>query len=184
MSCSRSGQELYRRLATLGTHAAKMGRSLHATVESYNQFVGALESRVLVTARRMQELDARHRRPARPRAGRDRPARPHRRRAARGRGRRGRASRAAPRRALTDSERRVRLASRMSFASRVDPAREERPGCASRSLTGRLGLSAASRPRRTSRRGASCRTAGGLEVAADLVGQREHQRLLGGHDRA
>lgn len=51
------GQELYRRLATLGTHAAKMGRSLHATVESYNQFVGALESRVLVTARRMQDLD-------------------------------------------------------------------------------------------------------------------------------
>ncbi|MFW5472312.1 DNA recombination protein RmuC [Knoellia sp. CPCC 206450] len=51
------GQELYRRLATLGTHAAKMGRSLHATVESYNQFVGALESRVLVTARRMQELE-------------------------------------------------------------------------------------------------------------------------------
>jgi DNA recombination protein RmuC len=34
-----------------------MGRSLHATVESYNQFVGALESRVFVTARRMQELD-------------------------------------------------------------------------------------------------------------------------------
>ena len=51
------GQELYRRLATLGTHAAKMGRSLHATVESYNQFVGALESRVLVTARRMQDLE-------------------------------------------------------------------------------------------------------------------------------
>ncbi|MFW5468684.1 DNA recombination protein RmuC [Knoellia sp. CPCC 206435] len=51
------GQELYKRLSTLGTHAAKMGRSLHATVESYNQFVGALESRVLVTARRMQELD-------------------------------------------------------------------------------------------------------------------------------
>jgi len=51
------GQELYRRLATLGTHAAKMGRSLHATVESYNQFVGALESRVFVTARRMQELE-------------------------------------------------------------------------------------------------------------------------------
>ncbi|KGN43092.1 DNA recombination protein RmuC [Knoellia aerolata] len=51
------GQELYRRLGSLGTHTAKMGRSLHATVESYNQFVGALESRVLVTARRMQELD-------------------------------------------------------------------------------------------------------------------------------
>ncbi|KRE43041.1 DNA recombination protein RmuC [Knoellia sp. Soil729] len=51
------GQELYRRLSTLGTHTAKMGRSLHATVESYNQFVGALESRVFVTARRMQDLD-------------------------------------------------------------------------------------------------------------------------------
>ena len=51
------GQELYRRLASLGTHTAKMGRSLHATVESYNQFVGALESRVFVTARRMQELE-------------------------------------------------------------------------------------------------------------------------------
>ena len=51
------GQELYRRLGTLGTHTAKMGRSLHATVESYNQFVGALESRVFVTARRMQELE-------------------------------------------------------------------------------------------------------------------------------
>ncbi|KGN39468.1 DNA recombination protein RmuC [Knoellia subterranea] len=51
------GQELYRRLATLGTHTAKMGRSLHASVEAYNQFVGALESRVLVTARRMHDLD-------------------------------------------------------------------------------------------------------------------------------
>lgn len=51
------GQELHRRLATLGTHVSRMGRSLHSAVEGYNQFVGALESRVLVTARRMQELD-------------------------------------------------------------------------------------------------------------------------------
>lgn len=50
------GRELYRRLGTLGGHAAKMGRSLSAALESYNQLVGALESRVLVTARRMSDL--------------------------------------------------------------------------------------------------------------------------------
>jgi DNA recombination protein RmuC len=51
------GQELYRRLGTLGGHTAKMGRSLQSSVEAYNAMVGALESRVLVTARRMNELD-------------------------------------------------------------------------------------------------------------------------------
>ena len=51
------GQELHRRLATLGQHAARMGRSLTSSVEAYNQLVGTLESRVLVTARRMRDLD-------------------------------------------------------------------------------------------------------------------------------
>ncbi len=51
------GQELYRRLGTLGAHTAKMGRSLQSSVEAYNAMVGALESRVLVTARRMNELE-------------------------------------------------------------------------------------------------------------------------------
>jgi DNA recombination protein RmuC len=51
------GQELYRRLATLGSHTAKVGRSLQGSVEAYNAMVGALESRVLVTARRMRDLD-------------------------------------------------------------------------------------------------------------------------------
>ncbi|MBK9475186.1 MAG: DNA recombination protein RmuC [Tetrasphaera sp.] len=50
------GQELYRRLATLGGHTARLGRSLHGAVESYNAAVGALESRVLVSARRMHDL--------------------------------------------------------------------------------------------------------------------------------
>ena len=45
------GTELYRRLATLGSHTAKLGRSLTGSVEAYNAMVGALESRVLVTAR-------------------------------------------------------------------------------------------------------------------------------------
>jgi DNA recombination protein RmuC len=51
------GKELYTRLGTLGGHAAKMGSSLRRSVEAYNQLVGALESRVLVTARRMNELE-------------------------------------------------------------------------------------------------------------------------------
>ncbi len=50
------GRELYDRLGTLGAHTARMGASLQRTVETYNQMVGALESRVLVSARRMHEL--------------------------------------------------------------------------------------------------------------------------------
>jgi DNA recombination protein RmuC len=50
------GSELYRRLGGLGEHAGKLGRDLHKVVEDYNALVGALERRVLVTARRMQDL--------------------------------------------------------------------------------------------------------------------------------
>lgn len=51
------GKELYSRLTTLGGHTSAMGQSLTRAVEQYNKFVGTLESRVLVTARRMHELD-------------------------------------------------------------------------------------------------------------------------------
>lgn len=51
------GRELYARLGTLGSHTARMGGALQRSVEAYNQMVGALESRVLVTARRMHELE-------------------------------------------------------------------------------------------------------------------------------
>ena len=51
------GRELYGRLATLGTHTAKLGRTLQRSVEDYNAMVGTLERRVLVTARRMNDLD-------------------------------------------------------------------------------------------------------------------------------
>jgi DNA recombination protein RmuC len=51
------GKELYARLSTLGGHTSAMGQSLTRAVEQYNKFVGTLESRVLVTARRMHELD-------------------------------------------------------------------------------------------------------------------------------
>ncbi len=51
------GRELYTRLGTLGAHTAGLGRTLHRAVESYNQLVGAMESRVLVQARRLRDLD-------------------------------------------------------------------------------------------------------------------------------
>ncbi len=50
------GQELYARLGTLSEHTAKLGRSLSTSVDAFNAFVGALESRVLVSGRRMHEL--------------------------------------------------------------------------------------------------------------------------------
>jgi DNA recombination protein RmuC len=51
------GRELYARLGSLGSHSAKLGRTLHRAVEDYNALIGTLERRVLVTARRMSELD-------------------------------------------------------------------------------------------------------------------------------
>jgi DNA recombination protein RmuC len=53
---SRLGRELYQRLSTMGGHLDKLGRSLSAAVSSYNGAVGTLESRVLVSARRLSEL--------------------------------------------------------------------------------------------------------------------------------
>jgi DNA recombination protein RmuC len=50
------GRQLYTRLGTLSGHTGRMGRSLHRAVEDYNALVGTLERRVLVTARRMQDL--------------------------------------------------------------------------------------------------------------------------------
>jgi DNA recombination protein RmuC len=51
------GRELYGRLGTLGGHTASLGRTLHRAVEDYNRFVGTLERRVLVSARRIRDLD-------------------------------------------------------------------------------------------------------------------------------
>lgn len=52
----RIGQELHQRLGTVGTHLTAMGSALRRSVETYNSLVGSLESRVLVTSRRMAEL--------------------------------------------------------------------------------------------------------------------------------
>jgi DNA recombination protein RmuC len=49
------GRELYDRIGKVGEHLAKLGRSLDGTVRSYNEAVGSLETRVLVTARKLEE---------------------------------------------------------------------------------------------------------------------------------
>jgi DNA recombination protein RmuC len=50
------GRELHSRIAGLGRHVDQLGRSLTKTVQAYNQTVGSLESRVLVSARRLSQL--------------------------------------------------------------------------------------------------------------------------------
>lgn len=50
------GRELYARLGTMGEHVDRLGRSLNRAVIDYNAAAGSLETRVLVTARRLQDL--------------------------------------------------------------------------------------------------------------------------------
>ena len=52
----RLGQELHARLGSMAGHLDKVGRSLNASVVAYNQAMGSLEGRVLVSARRFAEL--------------------------------------------------------------------------------------------------------------------------------
>jgi DNA recombination protein RmuC len=52
------GKELHDRVCTMGGHFARLGSSLYGAVESYNQTLGSLERRVLVSARRLKELGA------------------------------------------------------------------------------------------------------------------------------
>lgn len=53
------GEELYKRLAVFAEHLARLGKSLGASVESYNRAVGSLEQQVLPAARRFPELGLR-----------------------------------------------------------------------------------------------------------------------------
>ena len=53
----RMGRDLHERLGTMSGHLGKLGRSLDTAVAAYNQAVGSWESRVLVAARRFEELD-------------------------------------------------------------------------------------------------------------------------------
>ena len=52
------GRRLYDRLADMGGHLSRLGRTLGNAVEAYNGAIGSLESRVLVSARRFKDLEA------------------------------------------------------------------------------------------------------------------------------
>ena len=52
------GRTLHERLGKLADHFSKLGRSLGNAVEAYNNAVGSLETRVLITARKFEDLKA------------------------------------------------------------------------------------------------------------------------------
>ncbi len=52
----RLGQELHERLGTMSSHLDDVGRALTRAVGAYNQAMGSLESRVMVSARRFGAL--------------------------------------------------------------------------------------------------------------------------------
>jgi DNA recombination protein RmuC len=57
---AKLGKELYKRLSVMGGHAAAVGRALDSAVGKYNQFVGSLETQVMVSARRFEDLHVDH----------------------------------------------------------------------------------------------------------------------------
>lgn len=50
------GKELHGRLATMGSHLARLGRQIQGATDAYNGAVASLETRVLVSARRFADL--------------------------------------------------------------------------------------------------------------------------------
>jgi DNA recombination protein RmuC len=57
---SALGRELHERLATMTEHFGKVGGSLASAVENYNKTLNSLDTRVLVSARKFEELKATH----------------------------------------------------------------------------------------------------------------------------
>ncbi|WP_089215381.1 DNA recombination protein RmuC [Sphingopyxis indica] len=51
------GKELYARMATMGSHIARVGKNLDSATGAYNAFVGSFESQVLTQAKRFEALD-------------------------------------------------------------------------------------------------------------------------------
>lgn len=53
----RLGAQLYNRLGTMADHYNKLGAALDKAVEAFNSTLGSIDSRVMVTARKLKDLD-------------------------------------------------------------------------------------------------------------------------------
>jgi DNA recombination protein RmuC len=51
------GKELYQRLCVMGGHVSRLGRNLDTAMGAYNSFVGSLESQVMTSAKRFEQLN-------------------------------------------------------------------------------------------------------------------------------
>lgn len=58
-----AGEKLYARVATLTEHYQKLGKSLRASVESYNKTLDALEKQIIPSAKKMAEMGVEERKP-------------------------------------------------------------------------------------------------------------------------
>lgn len=52
------GRELFKRVSDLAGHFNRVGKGLASAVDSYNKAVGSMESRVMVSARKLKDLEA------------------------------------------------------------------------------------------------------------------------------
>ena len=57
LEVQRLGAELYTRLGKMAEHYNRVGASLDKAVEAFNATLGSMDSRVMVTARRLHEVD-------------------------------------------------------------------------------------------------------------------------------
>ncbi|WP_020384597.1 DNA recombination protein RmuC [Corynebacterium doosanense] len=53
----RLGRELHQRLHNFGEHYSRIGKNLEKAVDAYNSTLGSLDSRVMVTARKLADMD-------------------------------------------------------------------------------------------------------------------------------
>ncbi|NGX33756.1 MAG: DNA recombination protein RmuC [Candidatus Anoxychlamydiales bacterium] len=53
---AKTGKELYDRLLTMNSHFTKLGKNLSISIDAYNQTIASLNSRVLVSAKKLKDM--------------------------------------------------------------------------------------------------------------------------------